>query len=114
MANPSVRTRADLVQRALEILLAVETGQAPAPEDQELADRAVDSCLASLSARGIFSVTDANDIPLAAFEHLAVMLADTLKLDFNVPDVDAPRAVYNLQQLNAAEPTRAVLAVDYF
>jgi hypothetical protein len=114
MANTSIRTRADLVQRALEILQAVETGQGPAAEDQELADRAVEPCLASLSARGIFTVNDPDDIPLVAFEHIAVMLADFLKFDFNVEGVEAMRAVYDLQVINAASPTRAPLAVDYF
>lgn len=114
MANPSIRTRADLVQRALEVLQAVEVGQGPSAEDQELADRAVDPLLASLSARNIFTVTDSNDIPLAAFEHVAVMLADFIKRDFNVADVEAARAVFNLQQIAATAPTRAVLAVDYF
>lgn len=109
-----VKTRADLVQRALEILQSVDAGQPPAAEDFEVVDRQVDSLLASLAGRGIITITNPQDIPLAVFEHVAVLLADFVKLDFNVPDVQAARAVYNLQQINAAPATRAVLAVDYF
>lgn len=110
------KTRADLVNRALEKLLVVGAGQSADSEDQERVDAIVESVLEQLTDDNIFSVADEDDIQESAFEWIAEILATVAASDFGQPSDFAKReyAEKRLQRLNASQPTKQPLAVDYF
>lgn len=76
----STRTRAELVQAALEILGIVGAGQTASAEDYAKADAALPSLLGELAQRRVVYVADPEAIDAAYFRQLAWLLA-------NSPDV---------------------------
>lgn len=110
------KTRANLADRALRKLLVVGSGQPVDSEDRETADNAIDSVLADLSVRNIYSVADEDDIDEAAFEWLALILSDTIAPDFGMP-MDPNKRAYAenmLRRLNASGPSYEVMKAEYF
>jgi hypothetical protein len=73
-----VKTRTDLIRRALDHLGVTATGQAVSAEDQESVDGAVDGVLAELAAREVVYIADSNAIPTEWFECLSLCLADAI------------------------------------
>lgn len=110
------KTRANLVDRALEKLLVVGAGQTPDSEDQEKVDGVVDAVLGQLEDDEIFTVSDQSDIQLSAFEWIAEILAMAVASDFGQP-TDMARREYaekRLMRISSTNPTKEPLAVDYF
>lgn len=76
------KTRAQLVTRALEKLKVIGAGQAASAAVQQRVDHVVDPLMDDLAERGIFQWGDEDDLPEAAFEHLAELLANATAGDF--------------------------------
>lgn len=96
------RTREQLIARALNKLGAVGAGQSPEAEDSALIDDALDSVVADLTARGIYSWADPDEIEDAAYEHLAQIVAVACARDFGKEPDEGVRQVSEarLRQIN--------------
>lgn len=82
-----MKTREDLVKRALQKLHVLAAGQAASAEDNQLVDDALGPVLSSLSSRNIYPYGDPDQIEEDAFEHLADLLAYATAGDFGrTPD----------------------------
>jgi hypothetical protein len=103
------KTRNQLVSRALEILGVVASGQAPAPEDTAKIDNLVDPLIARLAEREIAYVADVNEMDLALFEDVAVMLAGAAKFG-RVPDTSAAES--SLREITWRNYTQQNLKTD--
>jgi hypothetical protein len=77
-----LKTRAELIEAALQALSAVGAGQDAGAEDQALVDARLDGILAELAARGVCHVGHADQIPAAWFEALATIVARHLAKPF--------------------------------
>lgn len=110
------KTRADLVNQALANLGVLAAGQSPADEDFEAVDDHVDATLAQLSARGIVSVGDDNQIPIEWFNPLAVLLASEAGDQFGSElDQNAVlRAETKLREMTYGRPTGERVIEEYF
>lgn len=69
------KTRAELINRALQELRVVASGQPAAAEDAAFVDTEIDAVMADLAARAIYYWGDDNEIPDEAFSHLGVLVA---------------------------------------
>lgn len=112
------KTRAELATRMLKVLRVVGAGQAPDSEDQETADNAIPSLFADLEIRNVYSVSDEDDIDLAAFEWIAICGAYIISSEFpEVAGISESRhqyAEYMLRRITSSAPTLETLQVDYF
>lgn len=77
------KTRAQLVNRALQKLKVVRAGTAASAEVSQLVDGVVDGVMSSLATRQIFSWGDEDQLPDEAFEHLADCVAHASAGDFS-------------------------------
>lgn len=114
-----MNTRRDLVDRALDILGVIATGQEPATEDVAKADAYVDSMVADLISRDVFYVSDTDEIDLAIFQDLATCLANACMAAFglaNDPRITAMSlaAENSLMIKSQHGPTYQVLRTQYF
>src|SRR5262245_46603800 len=75
MASVVYRTRADLVNSALSELKVVAYGQPASADEYNAVDEHVDSFLAEMSYRDIYSVGNPDAIPYEVLEPLAQALA---------------------------------------
>jgi hypothetical protein len=110
------KTRDNLADRALQKLRVVGAGQPVDSEDHETADGVIDAVLADLEARDVYSVADLEDIDIAAFEWLALVLADTLAPDFGQA-MDPNRRAYAERMLlwiGSTSPTYQTQTAEYF
>ena len=110
--------RTDLANKALSKLMEISAGGSPDAEDTATADAAIDGMVEYLSERSIYSVADLTDIPVAAFDSLALYLAGLIGTDFGKSEMEGQArckmAEDRLMLLNATRPTHEPLAVDYF
>jgi hypothetical protein len=123
-----MRTRADLVTEALDVLNIVPTGQPAEVEDYEKVDDKVDGMLARLAGLEIVYVGDANQIPDEWFDDLAAILAEACKAKFGVTADDAERltrdglgspvgsgtAAMSLKMMTRGRPTGEPQETEYF
>lgn len=79
------KTRLELVAMALDELMAVGSGQSPDSEDTEKVNSRFDGLMAELSARGIVSISDEDDIPIEWTGPLAELLANECANAFGKP-----------------------------
>ena len=112
-------TRTDLANKALSKLMEEGgSGQSPAAEDTAKADSAIDGMFELLSETNVYTVADDQDIPLAAFDSLALYLAGLIGTDFGKSEMEGQQrcdlAEKKLIRLTAGRPTLEPLAVDYF
>lgn len=123
MANE--KTRADLRVRVLDVLGVSAAGNNPSAEDVQHVDDQLDAVLESLAARSIVNVPNPDEIPLAIFQELAIVVGDAMAVDFGLAQnalrvVDASgvspydRAEKALRVMNAGKPAYGPLRVDYF
>ena len=111
----SVKTRDQLITRALKSLAIIEAGEAPAAEDYATVDDMVDPLIAQLEADEIIYIQDSDAIELQYYEPLARLLANACGPDFGSPvNEDArQRDQQILRRINATRPTYETLKVDY-
>lgn len=109
------RSRQQLVDRALNVLGVVASGQTPDTEDRALVDSFVEPVLARLDGKGVTTIPDADAIPAAQFLDVAVILADAAKNDFGLaalPQADPAMAERNLIVIVSTGPTMETIE-DY-
>lgn len=109
------RSRQQLVDRALNVLGVVASGQTPDTEDRALVDSFVEPVLARLDGKGVTTIPDADAIPAAQFLDVAVILADAAKNDFGLaalPQGDPAMAERNLTIIVSTGPTMETIE-DY-
>lgn len=112
----STKTRDQLVDRALQKLMIVGSGQAPQAEDQELVDGFVDTTIDDLSARDIIVIQDDDAIEFSMFEWLADCLSQNAASSFGKPrDPNLTEyAEAKLKRIRFVDPTYQVLTSEHF
>lgn len=108
------KTRQELSIRALELLGIVGTGQEPSADNIARVERLIEPLTNRLVALNVMYRVGPDEIPLEAFEPLAVLLAREAASDFGatVMDADVQRATYDLQFLNREPATSMLLKTD--
>jgi hypothetical protein len=114
----STKTRDQLITAVLAKLGVLAAGQPQAPEDEARVSNDLDEIVEKLNEMHITYVPNTDAVPGALFNDLAVMVAYALMGNFYVtqlaPGVDPARSEMDLRTMLAGEPSRAILATDYF
>lgn len=111
-----MKSREELVNRALEELGVIAAGQAAEPEDAILIDREIEPILSDLATRQVYHWGDPDNIDDDAFVHLAVLLANSRARSFGtVPDERVRlMAEGRLRQLELVTLSGQPQQVEYF
>lgn len=111
-----MKTREELVNRALQKLKVLAAGQTPSAEDYAVVDNDLEPVLGDLSAREIYPFGDPDNIEDEAFVHLADILANSVAADFGREQSETVRimAENRLRVLNREILSGQTLKVDYF
>lgn len=104
------KTRAELIQAALEEIKVLAAGQSPSAEDSDKVERALEPLLAELSAREIVYVADSNEIPMAVFGPLSRRLGAEVAGAFGAAGPSIEDEEWRLSRITAARPTYEPLA----
>jgi hypothetical protein len=112
----TVKTRAQLIERAGAAIGVKEPGEALSTEDYNTFDNLVDPLIAQLSADGIYYVQDDNEIPVEIFIPLANLLGNMAGPDFGSPinEEAKQRDEKTLQRIASTRPTYSVMKGQYF
>jgi hypothetical protein len=112
----TVKTRAQLIERAGAAIGVKEPGEALSSEDYNTLDNLVDPLIAQLSADQIYYVDDADAIPVEIFIPLANLLGNMAGPDFGSPVNDDAKArdERTLQRIASTRPTYAVMKMQPF
>jgi len=108
-----VKTREDLIRRALGKLGVLAAGQQPSAEDQKLVGDEIGPLLSDLSIRGIYTYGSDDEFEDEVFTYLATCLAVSMASDFGVaPDfaarLDAEARLRDIAAtVDAGDPIRA-------
>lgn len=115
MADTS-KTRAQLIERALKSIGALEPGEAPSAEDSDTIDGLIDPLIAQLAEDGIVLISDPDMIDLDVFLPFARLLANAAGPDFGSPINEQAKAMdeQTLRRLTANKPTGETLKAVYF
>ena len=111
-----MKSREELVRRALEELGVAAAGQTASAEDQAVIDEAIEPVMSDLATRNIYAWGDPDEYDDDAFEHLAVLLANTKSRPFGIPPNEETRllAERRLRQLNLYVLSGQPQVVDYY
>jgi hypothetical protein len=114
-----MKTRRDLIDRALSVLGVLGSGQSPETEDVALVDGFIDPMIADLTDRDVVYISDAEEIEDGLFLDLAKVLANNCREAFglaNDPRLAATgiAAENSLREKSAQGPTYRVLRSQYF
>lgn len=111
-----MKSRQQLVLRALQELGVVGAGQAASAEDNKVADDEIEPLLANLAQRGVWQWGDPDQIDDDAFIHLAKLLANSVAVAFGKATDENMRLLEEqaLRELRPLIRSGAPLAVDYF
>jgi hypothetical protein len=119
-----IKTRRELVYRALDALNVTAAGQTPSAEDYALMDGYVEPALAMLLAREIIDQTDPDVVPDELFLPLGVLVGDAASADFGINrglDTDPQSWAFKVAQAEAqirmmrrSRPSYAPAQPDYF
>lgn len=112
----TVKTRAQLIQRALRSIGATMPGEADSTEDTATMDDLVDPLIAQLLADDIIYIADDDAIEVQYFIPLANLLANMAGPDFGSPVNDQAKARDEgiLRRLASTRPTYEVHKATYF
>lgn len=112
----TVKTRAQLIERAGAAIGVKEPGEALSTEDYNTLDNLVDPLIAQLAADQIYYVQDAEEIPVEIFILLANLLGNMAGPDFGSPVNDDAqlRDERTLRRLASTRPTYAPLKQQPF
>jgi len=117
------KTVLSLLERSLQIVDQVGSGQTASAEDAQLAFDCLKSLVAELSARGVADIyihptdTTRELIEDELWNALADVLAVDLRTTFSgdiVPDDVREGKINRVRRIKAAGPTYEVLRADYF
>lgn len=112
----TVKTRAQLIERAGIALGLVQPGEALSSEDYDTLDDLVDAVLAQLAADEIIYVGNPEEILLEIFLPLSSLIANYAGPSFGSPINDDARRRDEgaLRRINSSRPTYATFAGTYF
>lgn len=111
-----MKTREELISRALNKLGVIGAGQAPAAEDMALLNDAIVPLLSDLAARSVYGLGDPDNIEDAPFEHLATLLANATARDFGKNEDETVRALAEQRLRAIRDPMLSYQpqTVDYY
>lgn len=111
-----IKTRTQLIHRALAAIGALEPGEAPSTEDYNTMDNLVDPLIAQLAADEVIYIGDSEEIPVEYFIPLANLLGNMAGPDFGSPvnDDAKMRDERTLRRMASARPTYEVLKAVYY
>ncbi len=111
-----MKSRQELVVRALQKLKVLAAGQAPSAEDAKVVDDEVVPVLSDLSKRQIYPFGDPDNIEDDAFVHLADILANSVAADFGRDQSEELRlmAEARLRELGAQTLSGQPQQTEYF
>jgi hypothetical protein len=112
----TVKTREQLIYRALASIGAIQPGEAASTEDYDAMDGLVDPLIAQLAADSIIYISDDDAIEVQYFIPLANLLANMAGPDFGSPVNDQAKArdEHTLRRMASTGPSYEVLKVEYF
>lgn len=108
-------TRAELIEAVADELRLTSVGQSLAVEDSEKIDSKIDGVLADLAGRQVIYVGDADNVPDAAAEYLAVIIKDACASAFGQQRDPALRELMEEKLrvlVRKIPPTKATLKID--
>lgn len=113
----TVKTRRDLIDKALEKLGVLQSGQSPSDEDVDRMDDFVDPVIATLAANGVAYVATSEEIPVEFYLPIASVLANAAKASFGLAGdpklkMEADDAEDLLREINRPQGSRPTLKVD--
>lgn len=111
-----MKSRQQLILRALQELKVVGAGQSAAAEDAEVIDDEIEPVMADLAARDIWQWGDGDRIADEAFVHLARILANSRAGEFGMQSDENVRfaAEARLRQISRAQLSGQPQTADYF
>lgn len=111
-----MKSREQLVNRALLELGVVGAGQTAAAEDYQVIDQAVEPVMSDLATRDIWQWGNPDEYDEDAFEHLAVLLANAKARPFGVEPSEETRlrAEGRLRQLRPYDLSGQRQTAEYF
>lgn len=111
-----IKSRAQLIERALKNIGALEPGETPSAEDSDTMDGLIDPLVAQLAKDQICYITDTDEIELEVFMPLARLLANMAGPDFGSAINEQAKEIdeATLRRLTANGPTYEVLRAEYF
>lgn len=101
----TTKTRAELIQSALEEIKVLAAGQSPSAEDSDKVERALEPMLAELAAREIVYIADSDEIPLAVFGPLSRRLGAEIAGAFGATGPSIEDEEWRLSRITASRPT---------
>ncbi|MFA7238430.1 MAG: hypothetical protein WC058_16360 [Phycisphaeraceae bacterium] len=101
----ATKTRAELVQAALEEIKVLAAGQSPSSEDSDKVERALEPMLAELAAREIVYIADSDEIPNAVFGPLTRRLGAEIAGAFGATGPSIEDEEWRLSRITAGRPT---------
>lgn len=112
----TVKTRDQLITRALKNIGIIESGEAPSAEDYASVDDLIDPLIAQLSADGIVYIADPDEIELEFYLPLARILGNIAGPDFgSAINEDAKTRDENiLRRIEATKPTFETVKAKYY
>ncbi len=112
----TVKTRAQLIERAGAAIGVKEPGEALSSEDYNTLDNLVDPLIAQLSADQIYDVQDSEEIPVEIFIPLANLLGNMAGPDFGSPVNDQAQARDEgiLRRMASTRPTYVPMKMQPF
>jgi hypothetical protein len=124
VASTIYKTRRDLIEHALSELKVVAYGQPPGAEEYDVVDKALDSFLAEMAYRDIYSCGNPDAIPFEVLGSLAQALARHMANAFSIPtaeadamfakELDPTSPESRLRAITRSRPIPAPSMPDYF
>ena len=113
------KTRRELVDRALDVLGVLASGQVPEVEDVARLDGYVETTIEDLLERDIIDIPDPEEIELSIFDDLAKVLANNAREGFGLANdprlaATAQAAEKRLLEKSWIAPTYKPLKTQYF
>lgn len=88
-----MRSRQELIERALKELGVVAAGQTPDAEDVDVVEDEIDAVMSDLMVRNVYSWGDPDEYEDEAFIHLAKIIANSVARSFGVAPDDGVRII---------------------
>lgn len=111
-----MKTRQELINRALEELGVISAGQTASAEDVAVIENEIDAVMSDLSTRDVYQWGDPDEFDNDAFIHLALILANSKARVFGVAYDEGVRlrCEGRLRQLQPAVLSGQAQQADYF
>ena len=111
-----MKSREQLVLRALQELKVVGAGQQPAAEDAKIVDDEIPPVMGDLARRDIYYWGDPDQIDDDSFVHLAIILANSVRVPFGQTPDETVRllAEQRLRSINAQTLSGRAQTAEYF